>query len=368
MKNITLAAVALFASFLFACQQNTQPEGGYSIQANIEGAEGKAVLARVAGRQLEGVDTVEIKDGKFSFVGKADKEELLLVQLGEAAQPKFFYLFLENEKITVEGKIDSAQNAVVKGGMNNEVWTQFTTINQSFQKTSRELGQRFQQADAETKKLIEDEYKEVQAQFLDKVGALIKENSKAVASVFITANILRGQLELAKLKAIVESFDASLAENESVKELKEEVAKMEKVQIGQIAPDFTMNDMEGNPVQLSSLFGKGYLLIDFWAAWCRPCRAENPNVVEAFKKYNAKGFDILGVSLDKTKKDWEEAVAKDGLTWTNVSDLKFWENSAAQLYAVKSIPHNLLLDKDGKIIAKNLRGEELQAKLAELLN
>lgn len=368
MRNLTFALVALFATFLFACQQNNQPAGGYSIEASIVGAEGKAILARPAGRQLEGIDTVDVKDGKFIFTGKAEKEELALVQLGEGMQAKYFYVFLENAQITVDGKIDSTQNATVKGGINNDVWSLFSEKNKVFQKTSAELGQRYQKADAESKTLIENEYKEIQKKFTTKLSTLVKENNKAVASVFITANMLHSQLEFAELKAVVENFDPSLAENESVKKMKEEIVKMENVQIGKVAPDFTLNNLEGTPVKLSSLYGKGYILIDFWAAWCRPCRAENPNVVEAYNKYSAKGFEIVGVSLDKTQKEWEEAVAKDGLTWINVSDLKYWDSAAAQLYAVKSIPFNLLLDKDGKIIAKNLRGEELHSKLAELLD
>jgi peroxiredoxin len=138
--------------------------------------------------------------------------------------------------------------------------------------------------------------------------------------------------------------------------------------VGAIAPEFTQNDPDGNPVKLSSFRGK-YLLVDFWASWCGPCRAENPNVVKAYTKYHDKGFEILGVSLDdeKGRTNWLNAIKKDGLTWKQVSDLKAWNNEAAQLYAIKAIPQNVLLDPSGKIIAKNLRAEALDKKLAELL-
>jgi peroxiredoxin len=135
--------------------------------------------------------------------------------------------------------------------------------------------------------------------------------------------------------------------------------------IGQPAPEFTQITADGKPVALSSFKGK-FTLVDFWASWCGPCRAENPNVVKAYGRYHSKGFAILGVSLDDKKEDWEAAIKKDKLPWTQVSDLKGWQNSAAQRYGVRGIPMNFLLDKEGKIIGKGLHGEDLQNKLADI--
>jgi peroxiredoxin len=161
-------------------------------------------------------------------------------------------------------------------------------------------------------------------------------------------------------------LDTSLAGTEYVNQIESMIARMEKVQVGSIAPDFTLPDVDGNPVSLSSFRGK-YVLVDFWAAWCPDCRKENPNIVAAWEKYKDKNFAVLGVSLDRKRDQWLAAIEKDGLKWTQVSDLKYWSSDAAVLYCIRWIPMSFLIDPEGKIVAIGLEGEELHNKLEELL-
>ncbi|MBN2773518.1 MAG: TlpA family protein disulfide reductase, partial [Prolixibacteraceae bacterium] len=188
-----------------------------------------------------------------------------------------------------------------------------------------------------------------------------------VVPVFLSS--LQYEKTTEEMDSILNNLDPKLEKSSIIQMLKERVEAKKKVKVGKNAPDFTQNDPDGNPITFSDIYSANeYTLLDFWAAWCGPCRGENPNVVAVYNEFKDKGFTVFGVSLDRTKEDWLKAIEADGLTWTHVSDLGYWDSEVPKLYAVYSIPSNFLVDKEGKIIATGLRGEDLRAKISELLD
>ena len=194
-------------------------------------------------------------------------------------------------------------------------------------------------------------------------------NAKSSLAVLVTADYLDIEENLIFWETIYNNYTEEFKDNSYFKNFENKLIKIKSISIGSVAPDIILNDTSGVPISLASLRGK-YVLLDFWAAWCRPCREENPNIVENYNNYKSYGFDVYQVSLDRTKEDWIRGIKQDKLPWINVSDLKYYQSEAAELYNVDRIPSAFLLDPDGKIIAKHidLRGQNLSRKLAEIFN
>ena len=194
-------------------------------------------------------------------------------------------------------------------------------------------------------------------------------SAKSSLAVLVTADYLNIEENLIFWETIYNNYTEEFKDNSYFKNFENKLIKIKSISIGSVAPDIILNDTSGVPISLASLRGK-YVLLDFWAAWCRPCREENPNIVENYNNYKSYGFDVYQVSLDRTKEDWVRGIKQDKLPWINVSDLKYYQSEAAELYNVDRIPSAFLLDPDGKIIAKHtdLRGPNLSRKLAEIFN
>lgn len=363
MRNLLSS---LFLAIIFLSCQTTRDE--FSIKGTIAGVDtGKVYLQKVVDGRPQSIDTADVVDGTFSFSGKMELPDIRVIRLNE--QDYIAQLFLDNSKVTVAAKKDSMQAAKITGSPSQDLFHTYLTELESVNKEMAALQDRYQKAMASQNM---DEIKKVQIDYqaiMDNMKIytknFVKEHKTSVVAAYITLVQLSNQIESAELDSIVNGFPQEISKSEYVVKVKELADGLRKTAIGKQAPDFTMNDPMGKPIQLSSLKGK-VVMIDFWASWCGPCRQENPNVVKLYQQYHDKGFEILGVSLDRSKEDWQKAIKDDQLSWLHVSDLQYWQNNAAQLYSVNAIPQTYLLDKDGKIIAKGLRSEELAAKLSEL--
>jgi len=364
-KLLVIAAVALT---LASCSSK-----GYKIEANIEGATDQMVVLKgMQDNELIALDSVMMTEGVFQFTGSLDVPDIYAIDF---SMPEGrLILFLENSNITITGSIDNIMASEIKGSATQDLFTEFNKIQEEMSMPLMEIQQKFQAA-AMDGSLTPELEQELRDQFMaenEKMVAAAKdfvvENNTSVLAAYITLAQLVNQISFEELETIVSSFPKEIQKSPFVITLNEKLDVEKLTAIGQPFIDFTHPDADGNLVTFSSVTGEKYVLIDFWAGWCTPCRRENPNLVNLYKQYSDKGFDIFGVSLDRRKQEWLDAVKDDGLTWTQVSDVSGWENPIAKMYGVQSIPANLLIGPDGKIIAKNLRGEDLANKLAELLD
>lgn len=361
-KNILITLLVLAG--LLSC---AKPEG-FIIKGIIHGRDsGKIKLLRYSGEKYITEDSANIVNGKFELKGKTDLPELRLISLDTKKVVAQF--FAENGEIYVKIDADSINKAGIKGSKSDE---EYATLTKEFMNNTREI-QVIQNKFMEAQQKHDDQgIKQAQADYQAVVQNqdvyvknFIREHRKSTVSPLAALMQFSQEISAHEIDTLINFLDPSIHKSIYVTELKKIADRLRVTEIGSIAPDFTLNTPEGTPFSLSALKGK-IVLIDFWASWCKPCRLENPNVVAIYNQYKNKGFDILGVSLDKEKEAWIKAIADDKLAWHHVSDLKFWQCDVAVKYGIQAIPFTLLLDKDGKIIAKNLRGEALGKKLEEI--
>ena len=372
--KISLIAITILAPVVLCAQKD-----GFSIQGKIGkiGAPAKAYLSyRESSRQV--LDSAAIKNGVFEFKGVVSepvRASIMINYEGSGTKGKEVQqvpIYLEPAKIRISSE-DSLSKSKISGSRLNEdkdaltmALTPSTEKMDAFMAEYRALP-RDKKNDPDVRSEMEKKRKAIEDEQQAAYTNFIKLHSGSVVSLDALKKFGGSMPDYTVVAPMFELFSKQLKNTTAGKEYAEGLAKMKATAIGAIAPDFTQNDTLGNPVKMSSFRGK-YLLVDFWASWCGPCRAENPNVVKSYAKYHEKGFEILGVSLDdeKDRDKWLKAINKDGLTWPQVSDLKIWGNEVAQLYMIRAIPQNVLIDPAGKIIAKNLRGEALHNKLAEI--
>jgi peroxiredoxin len=364
MKKI----IFLFVITLLMAACSSEPH--YVLKGKIDGSDSITFFLqkREAGKIFT-IDSAISKKGSFTIKGGAvDYPQLIQLVAGDTRKRTSFYL--ENSEITITGSLDSLFKAKITGSKTHDEYMSFIDSNrplsERYAKTYIEYQSASQSGNAAKVAELEKQADSIQTEMTNLQKNFVRNNPASYVSPSILGS-LSYQMEAEEIESMINGLDTAIAAIYQVKSLKERVAAMKAVAVGQKAPDFTMNDVDGNPVTLSSKIGSKVLLIDFWAAWCSPCRKENPNVVKVYTEFHKKGFDVFGVSLDQKKEDWVKAIADDKLTWTHVSDLQYWSNAAAKMFAVSAIPANFLLDETGTIIGRNLRGEALYNKVNEVL-
>ncbi|MCD0487807.1 AhpC/TSA family protein [Pedobacter sp. MC2016-14] len=316
-------------------------------------------------------------DGRFNIKGTVKvptKAFVMVAQSGEKlfSKPAPDQIGIYLEKGTIEfATPDSMFKAKIGGTPLNNDQQELRDMLAPFTKRGKELELASKKAEGhvEEKAKIQKLYESVAASQKGIQEQFIRSHTGSIVSLGLLRMSFNPEQDSEKAKSLFNGLSAELKDSKEGKSYLSAIEKAGALMIGNIGPDFVMKNVKGEDVSLASFKGK-YVLLDFWASWCGPCRQENPTVVKAYEKYKASKFTILGVSLDSGengKKNWMDAIAKDGLTWEQVCDLKGWGNVAAQLYHVNAVPTNFLLDPTGKIIGKNLRGDELNAKLAAIL-
>ncbi|HLA56106.1 MAG TPA: TlpA disulfide reductase family protein [Flavobacterium sp.] len=374
-KKILL--VLALSSALFSC--SNVGDGEFVLEGSVKNVpDGKKIILETLDDKLGIVpfDTVQIKGGKFKFTGKISEPSLYSISIQDV-QSKSFAILESGEKTTIEINKDTIFLNKISGTENNDQLTEFNGLGFKIQKKLKAFEEankaKMQEAMAKQDTVVinklRKEYGGIQKEMETKGDEFVKAHPKSFVSLLLVQSLFNNYMpDLPKIEKSFNGLDASMKNTKVGKNIAKKLKDMKGVAVGRKAPDFSAPNPEGKMVSLKESLGK-VTLIDFWASWCGPCRAENPAVLAIYNEYHPKGLNIISVSLDKPGEadKWKEAIQKDHLMWTHISNLKWWQDPIAIQYGVSAIPSNFLLSQNGFVVAKDLHGEALKSKLKELL-
>ena len=333
----------------FSTAQISKPEkNSFEISGKVTGYEDGTSVSFLNDQTGQPEKQTSIEKGSFSIKGKLDAPTFKVLVFGD--QPPVVPIFLENKLITIKGDKATADQMVISGSKTHAEYVDYISQIKPYVQIFQNPAARNTESLAAVAKIADD---------------FIRKNPASYVSPIVLIQLM--ELEnMPKVQELFPLLSKEVRNTDMAKYVQTQIEEAKINAIGTVMPDFSQADTSGKMISLKSLRGQ-YVLVDFWASWCRPCRDENPNVVSNFNKYKSKNFTVLGVSLDQAKPAWINAIQMDALAWTQLSDLKGWKNDVAAQFRISSIPQNFLLDPEGRIIAKNLRGEALGRKLEELL-
>lgn len=369
-KLFSGSLILLVGAFVLVSCQSKQNGSDRVLTALVEDVDNDVpvyISALGKGNRTEPVDTTSVQNGQFSVnLPKVDFQTLYILRIDGVNDNLLF--INENTPLKMEIDKNNLRATKVEGGQANKIFSEYLAILDGTREKYDKMLENFSPEELEDPYVHQEVIAQLEAQNTKYRQKTIEENPNELPSLLMLADILRTQqMPVDQMQDLFDGLSKEVKNTFMGREIGEELANSSLIAIGSMAPEFSAKTPEGEELALKDALGK-YTLVDFWAAWCLPCRHENPNIVEVYEKYHDQGFNVLGVSLDKDRDKWLEAIEKDGLVWNQISNLQFWEDPIAQKYNIRAIPANFLLDAEGKIVATNLRGQALQKKIRELFD